>query len=304
MLFRQIDGKKYMKMSSHCRFLITAMAVSFGLCLSVTAIAAIPADDVGSQYSALEENGSESPQDWLALATSARSAGELEVAVKALDKAAKYELPPVRVGLERARIHVASGQPGKAIVALQEVADLGFTAVGVLSGDPVINSLAGHSKYDSLIAAMSVQAYPCAHMDGFGDFDFWLGSWDVHLANGAQVGKNTIEREERGCVLIERWTNSTGGTGMSINYLDKATDEWVQIWNAEGGSQINIRGGLIADAMRMEGYLHTVGNGTTVPFRALWAPLPDGRVRQFFEQSNDGGETWVSWFEGFYSRVK
>jgi hypothetical protein len=39
-----------------------------------------------------------------------------------------------------------------------------------------------------------------------------------------------------------------------------------------------------------------------VPFRGLWTPLPDGRVRQFFEQSNDGGETWVPWFEGFYTR--
>jgi len=122
----------------------------------------------------------------------------------------------------------------------------------------------------------------------------------------SQRCRNTIEREERGCVLIERWKNSSGGTGMSINYLDKATDEWVQVqvWNAEGGSQINVRGGLTADGMRMEGQLHTIGNGTTVPFRALWTPLPDGRVRQFFEQSNDDGETWVPWFEGFYSRAK
>ena len=28
-----------------------------------------------------------------------------------------------------------------------------------------------------------------------------------------------------------------------------------------------------------------------------------GRVRQYFEQSNDGGETWVPWFEGFYTRT-
>ena len=104
-------------------------------------------------------------------------------------------------------------------------------------------------------------------------------------------------------MLIENWTNTTGGTGMSINYLDKATDEWVQIWNAEGGSQINIRGGLNEDGMRMEGHLHSIGNGNTTPFRALWTLLPDGRVRQFFEQSNDNGATWVPWFEGFYTRT-
>lgn len=288
-----------MKLHNYLR-LLTPVAVVLSLLLTVTAESA--SGDVASQYAALVQNGSESPQEWLAVTTAARNAGELQIAARALDTAAKYALAPVRVGLERARINVAGGHSAEAIAALQEVAELGFTSVGVLTGDPVINSLAGQSDYDSLIAAMSLQAYPCAHTDGFEDFDFWVGSWDVHVANGTLVGHNIIERQERGCVLIERWENLSGGTGMSINYLDKASDEWVQIWNAEGGSQINIRGGLTAEGMRLEGQLHTIGNGNTVPFRALWTPLPDGRVRQFFEQSNDGGETWVQWFEGFYSR--
>ena len=290
-----------MNFPKYLRLLIPAV---IALGLSFTAAAQSTADDVASQYAALEQSGSESPQDWFALAAAARGAGELGLAAKALDTAAKYELPPVRVGIERARIFVAGGESAKAIAALQEVVGLGFTSVGVLTSDPVIDSLAGQSGYDALIATMSVQAYPCAHMDGFSDFDFWLGSWDVHVANGTLVGTNTIAREERGCVLIERWRNSSGGTGMSVNYLDKITDEWVQVWNAEGGSQINVRGGLTAEGMSMEGTLHTVGNGTTVPFRALFTLLPDGRVRQFFEQSNDGGETWATWFEGFYTRAQ
>jgi hypothetical protein len=90
---------------------------------------------------------------------------------------------------------------------------------------------------------------------------------------------------------------------MSVNYLDMSNNEWVQVWNAEGGSQINIRGKLTDEGMLMVGKLHNVATGTTVPFRALFTPLPDGRVRQFFEQSNDGGNTWVVWFEGIYSRT-
>ena len=89
---------------------------------------------------------------------------------------------------------------------------------------------------------------------------------------------------------------------MSVNYLDKASGEWVQVWHAEGGSQIHIRGGMTNDGMLLVGTLHSVGNNTTVPFRGLWTPLEDGRVRQFFEQSTDGGETWTPWFEGFYTR--
>ena len=56
------------------------------------------------------------------------------------------------------------------------------------------------------------------------------------------------------------------------------------------------------DGMLLVGTLHSVGTGTTLPFRGLWTLLDDGRVRQFFEQSTDGGETWTPWFEGFYTR--
>ena len=145
--------------------------------------------------------------------------------------------------------------------------------------------------------------FPCEADERFAEFDFWVGTWDVHVASGTLAGRNRIERTERGCVLVENWTSATGNTGMSINYLDRITDKWVQIWNDGSGSQINIRGGMTDDGMLLEGTIHYVANGTTAPFRGLWTPLPDGRVRQFFEQSNDGGETWGPWFEGFYSRV-
>ena len=71
---------------------------------------------------------------------------------------------------------------------------------------------------------------------------------------------------------------------------------------SEGGAQISIRGGMTEEGMLLTGQIHYVGNGTTAEFRGLWTPLEDGRVRQFFEQSGDGGESWSPWFEGFYTR--
>jgi hypothetical protein len=56
--------------------------------------------------------------------------------------------------------------------------------------------------------------------------------------------------------------------------------------------------------MRLAGEISSAAGGAVAPFRGLWTPLPDGRVRQLFEQSNDGGETWVTWFEGFYTRTQ
>ena len=32
-----------------------------------------------------------------------------------------------------------------------------------------------------------------------------------------------------------------------------------------------------------------------------WTALPDGRVRQYFEEARSPG-TWTPWFEGFYTR--
>lgn len=151
-------------------------------------------------------------------------------------------------------------------------------------------------------AQTSEPVFPCEDEQRFAEFDFWVGQWDVHTADGTFAGTNTISKAERGCVLLESWAGASGGTGMSINYFDDASGEWVQIWNAAGGTQIDIRGGLTDDGMLLVGKIHYITNSQTADFRGLWTLLEDGRVRQLFEQSNDDGATWTPWFEGFYTR--
>ncbi len=259
--------------------------------------------DPAALYEELAGAASTDGQSWFQLAGSARTAGDTETALNALAKAEELQFSPVRIAIERARIKVVNGNPDDAVAMLRQLFDNGFPAVNIFTGDAVLGTLAGDAAFDTLVAEMTAAAYPCENQHAFRQFDFWVGDWDVHIADGTAAGHNRIEAAERGCVLIENWVSASGGTGMSVNYLDKATDEWVQIWNASGGSQINIRGGLTEDGMLLNGQIHYVANGTTAPFRGLWTLLDDGRVRQFFETSNDGGETWVPWFEGFYSRV-
>ena len=143
--------------------------------------------DSSVAYGKLQGAGSVDPLAWFQLARDARSAGDLKVARKALDKAVEYGLPSVRQGIEMTRIQIAGGDSAAAIAALQQLSDAGFTSVGVLTQDPVINSLAGNPSYDELVSNMSVMAYPCAHQASFQDFDFWVGEWDVHLANGVFI---------------------------------------------------------------------------------------------------------------------
>ena len=239
---------------------------------------------------------------WYQRAQEARQAEKYDEAHEALDAAEKLQFSPVRIIFERARLHTLAGERDKAVAEVEAIAASGFTSVGYIVNDPILAELEGEAGFDAVVAEMSRTAYPCEHDESFAEFDFWVGEWDVHGPGGQFAGTNSIQKEERGCVLLEHWENGAGGTGQSINYVDKITGEWVQVWNAEGGSQIHMRGGMTDEGMRLVGTLHTISNDTTVPFRALWTLLPDGRVRQFFEQSTDNGETWTTWFEGFYTR--
>ena len=253
-------------------------------------------------YTAVVAGNPDDGLSWLRLAVSARRTERYDVALNALSKADDLEFAPLQVKMERARLTVLSGDTAGAVADLQAVAVSGFTAVGLMTNDPVLGTLAGNAAFDSMVAELSVAAYPCEHDAAFSAFDFWVGEWEVHGAGGTYAGSNVIERAERGCVLIEIWSSASGGSGMSINYLDKVSGEWVQVWNDASGSQINIRGGMTEEGMLLVGTIHYVSSGATLPFRGLWTLLPDGRVRQFFETSADDGETWTSWFEGFYTR--
>ena len=167
----------------------------------------------------------------------------------------------------------------------------------------MLGSLQGGEAFDTMIAAMAKRAYPCEHDEKFREFDFWIGAWDVHSAAGQLAGSNRIERAERGCMLTEHWTNTTGGTGMSINYLDKSTDEWVQVWNSEGGGQIHIRGGLTGRGYAAGGHSPQRCQRPDGPVsRALDSRWTTAGFASILNSQNDDGETWTPWFEGFYSR--
>ncbi len=254
-------------------------------------------------YAAIVVDHPEDTTAWVRLAVSARHAGRYDTALGALAEAEQQGFNSLQIGVERVRIDVLQGDVDAAIEGLQSLVDGGFTAVAFIKNDPILGSMAGNDAYDELTANLEKAAYPCEHDPKFREFDFWIGEWDVHVAGGQPAGSNSITREQRGCFLQEKWTSAGGGGGESINYFDKIAGEWVQVWNDASGTQINIRGGLTEEGMRLVGTLHTVGSDTTKPFRGLWTPLEDGRVRQFFEHSDDGGETWVSWFEGFYTRT-
>jgi len=187
---------------------------------------------------------------------------------------------------------------------LGQAVEEGYARVQYLESDTSLAALrtTSEDRFAQIVEQADENALPCEYSEKHRQFDFWIGEWEVYNPQEQRVGTNSIQKAENGCVLVEDWTSAGGGTGMSINYYDPGKDQWVQQWVAASGTLVQIEGGLTEDgAMLLEGELVSV-NGQTTPFRGTWTPLSDGRVRQFFEQSTDGGETWTTWFDGYYVR--
>lgn len=144
-------------------------------------------------------------------------------------------------------------------------------------------------------------AQPGCTSEVHGQLDFWVGDWEVENGQGKLVGHNTIIREQRGCVLVEQWRAAGGGTGTSLSYHDPQRGAWVQQWVDGAGGVIDLEGGLLDGAMHLAG-THAKQDGTVSQLRGTWTPLADGRVRQHFEESTDGGASWQPWFDGYYRR--
>jgi hypothetical protein len=129
-------------------------------------------------------------------------------------------------------------------------------------------------------------------------FDFWLGDWEVATADGTVRGRNVIESIEGGCALRESYVTGRGYSGTSYNFFDPVRKLWHQTWIDNQGSPLYLDGNFEAGRMVLRGDL-----GGTLQ-RITWTPLADGRVRQLWESSTDGGSTWTTAFDGYYSRRK
>jgi len=136
-------------------------------------------------------------------------------------------------------------------------------------------------------------------------FDFWIGEWDVTEPDGKPAGTNTIEAIADGAGLLENWTGDPaagGGTGKSLNTYNAAKKQWQQFWVGSGGGVLELAGAWANGNMVLTGE-HDV-RGRRLTERITWTPNADGTVRQYWQQSTDGGKTWQTAFDGLYRRKR
>lgn len=122
--------------------------------------------------------------------------------------------------------------------------------------------------------------------------------------SGWGSGTSTGPTERSPAVLHERYEGADGPyEGESFNTWDSGRGVWHQTWVDNGGLLLRIEGGLRDGAIVMEGTTRGPDGDATVN-RLTWSVIdgdPD-RVRQLWQTSTDGGETWTVAFDGEYRR--
>lgn len=129
-------------------------------------------------------------------------------------------------------------------------------------------------------------------------FDFWIGDWEVS-AQDKPAGRNTISREQSGCVLREEWRGGSGLTGTSLNFYDRRDQRWHQVWIDGRGGVLRLSGSSPHPGVML---LESSPDAEGPRQRIRWTLRDDGVVEQHWEQSSDDGATWSTAFLGEYRR--
>lgn len=241
----------------------------------------------------------------LALAGAAAQAATLEEAARLFDAgrwseaAAAYEEiasrePGNALSLVRlARSRAANGETDAALAALEAWFASGSGVYQSAMSLPEFAALRGDPRFLAIVEPRK----PC-NTPEFRQFDFWLGDWDVEsAASPGTVSRNRITAINDGCTLREEYTTPAGYAGTSLNFYDAARKVWHQTWIDNQGGALYLEGVPEGESM----VLRSPGAAGQVQ-RIRWTPLDDGRVRQHWEQTTDGGGTWVTVFDGYYRR--
>lgn len=252
-------------------------------------------------YATLAERAPEDGRTWFRLGYARHQLGQYAGAAQAWEQAEAAGFAPAFTRYNLAAAYARMGEDDRAFAWLDEAVAAGYRQVEGLRADEDFARLRDDVRFEAVVTATDRNARPCAFDERRRTFDFWAGEWVVTNPQGQEVGTNRIEKIQNECALRENWTGAGGVTGTSYNYFDPDEEQWHQLWVDAGGNHATFTGTFHDGAMRFEGAW--VGpDGAASRMKMTFTPLPDGRVRQYIEQSTDGGRTYRVWFDGYYAR--
>lgn len=238
---------------------------------------------------------------WYRLGVSHEMLGKLPEARKDFNEALARGFQAYSVHVRLAQVAVRGGDTAGAIKELGTATTLVPTEPADLEGDPEFASLRGNPAFVAVLDASRRALHPCREDAAYHALDFWVGDWIVRDKSGNELGRSHVESILDTCVVFENWTGGLGGSGKSFSFYDAATKQWTQHWVTAAGTHSDYVGAAQGSAIVMIAQ-GTAPNGKPQQTRLSFTPLSDGRVRQLFESSADGGATWMAGFDGYYTR--
>ena len=192
----------------------------------------------------------------------------------------------------------------EALASLGKAVDAGLNQPELFQQDQDLASLRDEPAFKNLVEKADTVAHPCAHQPEYRQFDFWIGEWDVVTTQGHNpAGSSSIQLIINQCVLLENWTGGGGGVGKSFNHYDTTTKKWIQDWIDSQSNGIHFEGKL--DNGVMSFYANTTQpDGKPIQRHLQFFKLDADHVRQYSQQSHDGGKSWTDEYDFTYSRKK
>jgi len=248
-------------------------------------------------YRAVTETDPKNAEAWFKLGRALLGTEQYAPAAEAFEKAYRYEYTPKELlAFYAARAYAADGATGKAADFLAIIVDGGNRGYY----HPVKNASEFESmKEDPAYRSVVDRLKPC-NLPEHRQFDFWVGEWEVTSpATPGRSSSNRILLIHDGCTLHENYKAPGGYSGSSFSFYDEKTGAWNQTWIDNQGQPLFLKGSYKKPDM----ILVDDSDAENIQ-RVTWTRLKDKRVRQHWETSTDGGETWTTIFDGYYTRKK
>jgi len=153
--------------------------------------------------------------------------------------------------------------------------------------------------------ALAQPAAPaCADDPLFQQMDFTLGIWSVHDDKGGERARVRMEKVLGGCAISESWSSFDGSrvTGLGLFNYSRLLRGWSYAWvSANGTSTMFLGHHVEQNNIRYVTSRPAADGRVRVRHWSLIA-LPDGRIRELCVATEDGGATWITEYDLYWTR--
>jgi tetratricopeptide (TPR) repeat protein len=234
-------------------------------------------------------------------------------AIPHLEKALSLDVHPQQINDLRYFLSVCYLQEGnkqRALMLLNQIAKNGGgkSFLQQCSG-PEFQTIKDDAEFKKILDIFKSNSSPCTNNDSYKKLNFFIGIWDVFTGPGysQKVGTDTVRLQPGGCALFESFRYlSTGYTGQSFNFFDRATNKYRHHWAGVNGDIIMYEETASGENWITLFAVTTTQNNTGLMNKRMkmtYNPA-DGSVHQFIEESRDLGKTWTVDFDAMYKKAK